>query len=252
MDVNVELVTFLFFVAVLAGWVDTVAGGGGLITIPALILSGLPPATALATNKLQGSAGTLTATVYFIRKKLVKLSELWLAILFTFIGAILGGWLVLQIDAKYLTMLLPILLISMGLYYFLSPSVRNEDAKGRMSLAVFSTIIAMTLGFYDGFFGPGTGSLIALALVVLLGYGLSKATANAKVLNFVSNISALIYFIIFGDINWTIGIIMMEGQFIGALLGAKMVIEKGTSLIKPVVVTVCFLMSLSILFKSYW
>ena len=85
-----------------------------------------------------------------------------------------------------------------------------------------------------------------------LGYSLPKATANSKILNFVSNISALVYFIFFGDINWTIGILMMSGQYIGATLGAKMIIEKGTTLIKPVVVTVCFLMSLNILLKSYF
>lgn len=251
MDFNIELIALLFFVAVLSGWVDTIAGGGGLITIPALMLTGLPPATALATNKLQGSAGTLTAAIYFIRKKAVNLHELKLAIIFTFIGSIAGGWLVLQIDAKYLIIMIPFLLIAMGLYFLLSPTIRNEDAKGRMSLIAFSLTIAMVLGFYDGFFGPGTGSLMALSFVVLLGYGLPKATANAKVLNFVSNISALIYFVFFGDISWIIGIVMMGAQYIGATFGAKMVLEKGASLIKPVVVVVCFLMSANIILKFY-
>ena len=107
------------------------------------------------------------------------------------------------------------------------------------------------LGFYDGFFGPGTGSLMTLAFVMLLGYGLPKATASAKVLNFVSNISALSYFIFFGNINWTVGILMMAGQSIGATLGAKMALDQGTALIKPVVVCVCFLMSASIAWQYF-
>jgi hypothetical protein len=125
------------------------------------------------------------------------------------------------------------------------------DKKKVISLVVFSVLIAPFVGFYDGFFGPGTGSFMALSFVLLLGYSLPKATANAKVLNFVSNISSLSYFIVFGDIVWMIGIIMMGGQFIGATMGAKMVIEKGTTLIKPIVVAVCFLMSINILLKQY-
>ena len=164
----------------------------------------------------------------------------------------MGGWLVLQFDTKYLTGLLPILLMSMGLYYLFSPNIRNEDAKRRIPQIVFSTMVVIILGFYVGFFGPGTGSLIALSFVVLLGYGLPKATANSKILNFVSNISALFYFIIFGNINWTIGTSMMVGQYIGATLGAKMVIAKGSALIKPVVIIVCFLMSANIIFKSHF
>jgi len=252
MEFSTEILVLLFFLAILAGWVDTIAGGGGLITIPVLILAGLPPATALATNKLQGSAGTLTASIYFLRKKTVRLSELKLAIFLTFIGSIVGSWLVLKIDSQYLIVVLPILLICMGIYFLFSPNISNEDKKRKISMTAFSILVASALGFYDGFFGPGTGSLMALCFVLFLGYSLPKATANSKILNFVSNLSALAYFIFFGDINWTIGILMMSGQYIGAILGGKMIIEKGTALIKPVVVTVCFLMSLNILLKSYF
>jgi len=250
MEFSTEILALLFLVSIFAGWVDTIAGGGGLIVIPALMLAGLSPTGALATNKLQGSAGTLTSSIYFIRKREVKLHELKLAILMTLIGSVIGSWLLLQIDAEKLMTLLPILLISMGLYFLFSPAINDIDKKALISFAGFALIMSPLLGFYDGFFGPGTGSLMTLAFVLFMGYNLSKATANSKVLNFTSNLGALIYFLFFGQINWTIGIIMMLGQFIGASIGAKMVVEKGAPLIKPVVVIVCFVMAINILIKT--
>ena len=133
MQIGGEILVILFFVAIFAAWVDAIAGGSGLISIPALVLAGLPPATAIATNKLQGSVGTLTSSLYFIRKGAVDLRDLKLAIVCTFVGSVLGGILVLQIDSPLLMMLLPVLLVSMGLYYLLSPSVRNENAKRTLS-----------------------------------------------------------------------------------------------------------------------
>ncbi len=249
MEFSFEILFLLFFIAIFAGWVDTIAGGGGLITVPVLILSGLPPATALATNKLQASAGTLTASLYFIKKKTVCLKEIKLSLFSTLIGSVFGSWLVLQIDIKYLIVLLPVLLIAMGFYFLFSPHISDKEKKQKITVLSFALLVSPLLGFYDGFFGPGTGSFMALSFVVLLGYGLPRATANSKILNFVSNTSSLSYFIIFGDVNWIFGIIMIAGQFVGATLGAKMVIEKGTKIIKPAVVLVCFLMSISILLK---
>ncbi|RVU82830.1 hypothetical protein EOL70_20010 [Leucothrix sargassi] len=251
MEFSLQILALLFFVALVAGWVDAIAGGGGLIAMPALIIAGLSPASALATNKLQGSIGTLTASLYFLRKKVVKLSDMKLAILMTFLGSVLGSWLVLQVDTQYLLMVLPALLITMGLYFLFSPHISDQERKQKLSVIAFALLITPLLGFYDGFFGPGTGSFMALAFVMLLGYGLPKATAHAKILNFVSNISSLGYFLLFGDVNWVAGLVMMCGQFVGATLGAKMIIDKGSKLIKPVVVTVCFLMSAHILFELY-
>ena len=252
MEFSIEILLFLFFVAIIAGWVDAIAGGGGLITIPILILVGLSPAAALATNKLQGSTGTLTASLYFIKKKMVNIKEIRLAIIATFFGSVAGSWLVLKIDTQNLIVILPVLLILMGLYFLFSPHVSDEDRKEKLSVVFFSLLVSPFLGFYDGFFGPGTGSFMALAFVILLGYSLPKATANSKILNFVSNLSSLLYFLIYGDVYWIIGIVMIGGQLIGATIGAKMIVEKGALIIKPVVVSVCFLMSVNILLKIYW
>ena len=250
MEISIEIIVLLFFVAAVAGWVDVIAGGGGLLTIPVLIMIGLPPSVAIATNKLQGSVGTLIAAIYFVRKGAVDLSRMKFSICMTFIGSVLGSWLVLQIDAKILLWFLPVLLIATGLYFLFSPTVSDIERKQKIPLLAFAIIIAPLLGFYDGFFGPGTGSFMALAFVLFCGYGLAKATANAKILNFTSNISALGYFILYGDIAWLAGTAMIGGQLFGAVVGAKMVLKKGAALIKPVVVIVCFLMSLNLLLKA--
>lgn len=251
MEFGMEMLSLLFVVAVIAGWVDVIAGGGGLLTIPALLLSGMPPASAIATNKLQASVGALTAVIYFFQKGLISFKEEIFYILATLIGSLIGSWLVLQINADQLVVYLPILLILMGLYFLFSPNMNDNERKQKLSIVVFSILICPLLGFYDGFFGPGTGSLMALSFVLLRGYGLTRATANAKLLNLTSNMSSLIYFVIFGDIFWSVGVVMIVGQYIGATAGAKFVLEKGASIIKPVLVIVCFLMSLSILIRSF-
>lgn len=251
MDFTLEVLIILFLVAVLAGWIDTIAGGGGMLTIPAMLLAGIPPSVAIATNKLQGSSGTLIATMIFIKKKEIAFKDMRLSILMTFLGSIFGGWLVLQIQAEYLVMILPFLLISIGLYFLFSPNISNEDRQMKISLLLFSLTAAPLLGFYDGFFGPGTGSLMAMAFIILCGYSAPRATANAKILNFTSNIAALLYFIVFGQINWTIGLAMMFGQIIGSFIGARMVLNKGTSLIRPIVIIVCFVMAIRIFMEKF-
>jgi len=250
-EFSFDVLLLLMVVALFAGWVDAIAGGGGLITVPVLLLVGLPPAGALATNKLQGSAGSLSASFYFIKNKTVKLSEMKLAIAATFVGSVLGAGLLLRIEAKSLSVVLPFLLIAMGLYFLLSPNINDKDRRHRLTMTAFALLVAPFLGFYDGFFGPGTGSFMALALVMLLGYGLPKATAHAKILNFVSNLSSLLYFILYGEIYWQVGMVMIVGQVIGATIGAKMILDKGSAMIKPIVVTVCFVMSVNILWQYF-
>ena len=248
---STELLLLLFIIAATAGWVDTLAGGGGLITVPALLLTGMPPGMAIATNKLQGSMGTLVASIYFVRTKFVRLNQMKGMIVLTFIGSVLGSWLLLQIDASKLVQFLPFLLMAMGLYVLLSPSFNDEQKQQKISRLCFMFLVCPILGFYDGFFGPGTGSLMALAFVSVIGYGLSKGTAQAKILNLTSNVAALLYFIIFGEVAWLVGGVMAAGQLLGSSIGARMVMGKGAKLIKPVVVMVCFGMSINILLRHH-
>jgi len=249
MEFSLDIILLLFSVAFVAGFVDTIAGGGGLLTIPALLYAGVPPAIALATNKLQGTFGSFTSSLYFIRKKMVNLQEMKLMIILSLVGSILGGILVLSLEPTILKKIIPILLIFMGLYFLLSPNVGSIDKEQRISLIAFSFIIAFTIGFYDGFLGPGTGSFFAVAFVGLLGYNLTKATANAKVLNFTSNIAALSFFILFGKIYWAIGLVMAIGQILGAFLAAKLLLKDGSKLIRPFIVLISFAISIKLLLE---
>ncbi|NEZ57112.1 TSUP family transporter [Adonisia turfae] len=251
MEFTIEMVTLLFVVAMAAGCVDTIAGGGGLIVLPTMLMVGIPPAAALATNKLQGSGGTLVASLYFLRKQIVRLKDIQLTVFMTFVGAVIGVWLVLQIESTVLKAIIPFLLIGMGAYFALSPRLGATDQKQRLAHNPFSVLIAPFLGFYDGFFGPGTGMFMALSLVSLRGYNLTKATAYTKILNCTSNVSSLLYFLAFGEVYWGVGLVMLTGQVIGSSIGARIVLAKGAALIRPVVATVCFLMASKLLLDIF-
>lgn len=250
-EITYELIALLFAVAVLAGFIDAIAGGGGLLTIPALMWAGLPPTAALATNKLQACGGSFFASLYFIRKGMVKLGEMKLSIGCAFLGSALGTITVQMVDTAFLETLLPFLILAIGGYFLFSKKISEEDRHRVMTPTLFGFTAAFGVGLYDGFFGPGTGSFFALAFVSLAGFGLAKATAHAKVLNFSTNIASLIFFAIGGKVFWLLGAIMLIGQAIGATLGSKMVVTKGTKIIKPLVVTMSVAMSLKLLSQQY-
>ncbi len=208
-------------------FIDAIAGGGGLLSIPALLAAGIPPAAALATNKLQSSFGALSATIKFVRRGEVHPGAMRTMILCTFVGSALGAILVQLLDSSFLRDVIPILLIGIALYLLLSPKAGDIDAQQRIGEHAFALSIGTGIGFYDGFFGPGTGTFFAIAFVSLLGHNLRKATAHTKVVNLTSNLAALLFFIVGGHVLWTVGLLMGAGQYIGAQLGAHMVIRNG-------------------------
>ncbi|PJC85671.1 hypothetical protein CSW98_13920 [Vibrio sp. HA2012] len=249
MDISIEILGLLFFAAGIAGFIDAIAGGGGLLTVPALLAAGIPPAQALATNKLQGAFGSFSASLYFVRAGMVSLRQLRLAIIFTFSDAAAGAELVQRIDATVLTSLIPLLLIGISLYFLCCPSTTSGEAK--VSEMIFSVTVGFCIGFYDGFFGPGTGSLFTLCFIALGGLSIVEATARTKVLNFTSNISALTFFIIAGLPVWKVGLIMAAGQFLGARMGAKVVITKGQKWIRPLVIVMSMAMAIKLLWQQH-
>ena len=235
---SIELITLLFLTGLLAGTLDSIAGGGGLIAFPVLLGTGMNPVQALATNKLQGSFGTTTAALHFLRHGEIDGHGIIFSVVCTFIGAMLGALAVSHIDSRLLMTFIPVLLIANALYFLFSPRVGDVARHRRISMGAFSMIFGAGLGFYDGFFGPGTGAFFALAFVSLLGFSLKQATANSKVLNMTSNLAALIFFMLGGHVVWSIGLVMAAGQIIGASIGAHLVIRRGTALIRPLLVIV--------------
>lgn len=246
-----DFVLMLFAVATAAGFVDSIAGGGGLITIPALLAVGVPPVQALATNKLQSCGGAFSASYYFVSRGAVKLRNIRLAILMTFVGSVLGTLLVQEVDASVLERVIPFLMIGIVLYFLFSPRLSNDDSRQAISLTVFSCTAAVVIGFYDGFFGPGTGSFFTVAFVSLLGFSITRATAHTKVLNATSNLASLLFFILGGHVIWAVGLVMMAGQIIGARLGSRMVLSRGQALIRPMIVCVSLVMTVKLLWSHY-
>jgi len=239
-QITIELLSILFIVAIVAGLLDTLAGGGGLIALPALILSGVGPLAALGTNKLQGSMGTATATFLMIKNKRVKWHEVKKLMLFAFIGAIIGAVAIQFIDTKLLTYVIPIVISFIGIYFLISPTPSEQQTKPKISKRSYRNIVIPTIGCYDGFFGPGTGSFFALAGISLRGSGIINATAIAKTLNFSTNIASLIIFLIAGKIVWAIGLVMMLGQAIGAWLGSHCLFSINPKYLRILVVIMCF------------
>ncbi len=242
-----ELDALLVAVALVAGLVDAIAGGGGLLTVPALLWSGLPPVEALATNKLQASFGSFIATVNFVRQGAVDPRRARLTVACTFVGASVGALLVQVLSPELLERVIPVLLIGFALYFLFSPRVADVDSHRRISDGAFALSIGTTVGFYDGFFGPGTGTFFAAAYILLLGYNLRRATAHTKLMNFTSNIASLAWFTIGGYVVWKTGFIMAVGQFIGAWTGSHLVLRHGGWVVRPPLVVVTLLISLRLL-----
>lgn len=252
MELGIDVLAILFFVAFVAAFIDAIAGGGGLITIPALLMTGVPPAVALGTNKLQAMGGVLSASIYFVRKGAVSLNKIWGILLPIFIGSAIGAILIQVIDASLIKKILPFLILVIGIYFLVTPKLGDSDKRQRLSYLSFGLLISPFLGFYDGFFGPGAGSIMNLACVTLLGFNLSKATAHAKVMNLTSNISSFFLFLLGGQILWSVGLVMIAGSLLGGNLGAKMVMTKGKQLIRPMVVVMSFIMTAKMAYDQGW
>ena len=249
MDFEIWHFIIVFLAAFFGGFVDAIAGGGGMITLPAILSIGIPPHMALATNKLQSTFGSFTAALNFSLKGLVDFKEIFIGIIWTLIGTIFGTYLVLLIDAKFLNYIIPFLLLILLIYTIFSPNLGNSQTKAKMKQKAFYIIFGFILGFYDGFFGPGTGSFWTLALVGILGLYMKKAVAHTKVLNFTSNIISLIVFIIGSQILWLIGLTMALGQILGGLAGSNMVIKKDVKFVRKILIFVVFITILKLFYS---
>lgn len=246
-ELAADTVALLVLAAFLAGVVDSIAGGGGLITIPALLLAGMPPAETLGTNKLQSLFGSGSATLAYASKGHVNLRKQLPAAAFAFIGSALGAAAATTMPAEVMQAALPVLLIAIALYFALKPNMDDLDRAERISPFLFGLTVVPALGFYDGLFGPGTGSFYMLAFVALAGYGVLKATAHTKLLNFATNVGGFCVFAIAGVVYWKIGLIMGVAQFLGARLGATLAMRIGAGLIKPLLVVVCVALAAKLL-----
>ncbi|MGN6489449.1 MAG: TSUP family transporter [Devosia sp.] len=244
-----ELLTLLALglVGVVAGFVDAIAGGGGLIAVPALLTAGLPPVAAFATNKVQSAVGTTIAATTYWRRGFVDLRAIGPAVLTTFIGAWLGALAVKQVDTTVLGYVVPVALICIALYFTFAPRLTDADSHARLEFARFVPVMGLVVGFYDGLLGPGTGSFLTLGFILLFGLGVTRAAANTKFVNLASNAGALALFIPSGDVIWPVALTMALGQLVGGYLGALTGIRFGARLIKPLVVVISIALAVRLL-----
>lgn len=249
-DVSLWAFVFLFFVAIVGGMIDAVAGGGGILTLPSLLLTGLPPLTALGTNRFQGCIGEAVASAHFFRSGKIKFATLLPCLIMSMIGASLGTIVVQHVNMVWLRKIIPVLILFIILYSIFSGKLFNKEKRYTLPLYVFAILFGLLIGFYNGFFGPGTGSFWVLAFFLFLGQTLQFSTIYAKPVNFVGNVASFSWFVSQGHVAIVVAIVMGLGQIVGASIGANMVLKQGAKIIKPIFITVVVLMTVELLLKE--
>ncbi|MEM5476073.1 TSUP family transporter [Pacificibacter sp. AS14] len=250
-EVTLDLVMILIAAAFVAGFVDSIAGGGGLITIPVLLLCGISPITALATNKVQGLFGAGMAALTYARAGHVDLRKQFRTALLSGASALVGAVLASRMPTDVIRLGLPFLLIAVALFFAFKPGLDDVDKKQRISPVVFAAAFVPFIGFYDGILGPGTGAFFMIGFVSLAGYGILRATAHTKLLNFASNVGGLIGFAIVAKPLWMLGLAMGAAQIVGAYLGSTLATRIGARLIKPVLVLASTALALRLLWDWF-
>ena len=222
-----------------------------MISLPALLAAGLPPHLALGTNKLQSALGTTFAAANYARRGCVSGEGLATGIAATGLAAFAGAWCVSRLPADLLVRVIPWLLVAIFTYVLLSPKIGEKRTSARLRVALFGVVGGAALGFYDGFFGPGTGSFWTMGFVVLLGYPLPQATGHTKVMNLTSNLASLAWFAWQGSVFWSVGAMMGAANIAGALLGSHLAIRQGAGFIRAAFLVVVGATIARLLWRSF-
>ena len=241
LDLDPATVVLLVLAGLAAGWVDAVVGGGGLIQLPALLLvPGISPVQALATNKLGSIMGTSVSSITYYRRVGPDLTTAGPMALAALAGAVGGAALATQIPAELFTPIILVVLVGVALFTILRPrlgaqdDLRWEGNRHRWTAAG----IGLVIGAYDGLLGPGTGTFLVISLVSVLGYAFLPASALAKIVNFATNLGALLYFVPHGAVIWGLGLSMGVANLVGGYVGARMAVAKGSGFVRVVFVVV--------------
>ncbi|QDP00634.1 TSUP family transporter [Thalassotalea sp. PS06] len=248
------LLITLSIVGLLAGFIDAVAGGGGLLTVPALLTSGLPPHVVLGTNKLSASFASFTASLTFFKKRLFN-PLFWVqAAIATAIGAILGTLVVNMISADMLEKVLPLIILLCALYTLIVKSTAeqiNQLPENTRALKIKQWLQGSILGFYDGVAGPGTGTFWTVSSLALYKMNILLSSGLARSMNFVSNFTSLITFIYLAQVNYAIGLSMGLFMILGSWLGAHSAIRFGNRFIRPIFIIVVIIMAVKLAYDAW-
>ncbi|MFK0087978.1 TSUP family transporter [Pseudomonas sp. NPDC090755] len=253
-ELSVEPTTLLILAAVafVAGFIDAIAGGGGLLTTPALLTAGMPPHLVLGTNKLSSTFGSATAGFTYYRRKLFHPTQWRHALFGTFVGALLGAVIAHYLPAEWLNKMLPVIVFLCGVYLLFggtpkAPLDADVPVKKKWQLPQ-----GLTLGFYDGVAGPGTGAFWTVSTLLLYPIDLVKASGVARSMNFVSNAAALSVFIFSGQVDWLVGLSMGSALMVGAFFGARTAISGGSKFIRPVFITVVLALTVRLAWQHWF
>jgi uncharacterized membrane protein YfcA len=249
-DLTLQLLMLLFLAAIFAGFVDSIAGGGGLITIPVLLIAGIPPLESIATNKLQSQFGSASATIAYARRGHVNLKKQLPMALTGVVGGAIGAFLAASVPADFLAAAIPFLLVAIALFFAIKPNLSDLDSHPRVTPVVFGLTVVPLVGLYDGVFGPGAGSFYMLGFVLVAGFGMLKATAHTKLINLGSNFGSFVVFAAAGSVLWKVGLLMGAGQFIGAQIGSRLAMKNGAKIIKPLLVISCLALATKLVADS--
>ncbi|EHJ08830.1 TSUP family transporter [Staphylococcus simiae] len=239
MDLSLTIILIIIVFGFIAAFIDSVVGGGGLISTPALLAIGLPPSVALGTNKLASSFGSFTSALRFIRSGKVDLKVVSKLFIFVFLASSLGAFVATIIPSQVLKPLIIIALTSVFIFTILKKdwgSVRTFTHFTIAKAIIFAALFVV-IGFYDGFVGGGTGSFM-LFVLLLFGFDFLSAAGNAKVLNFASNLGALVLFMTLGQVNYVYGFIMAASMIVGSYVGAQFAIKQGVGYIKVLFIVI--------------
>jgi len=248
-NISFDMILFLVVTGFIASFIDSVVGGGGLISLPALLLTGLPPTMALGTNKMASVMGSFTSTLSFFRSGKIDLHLVKFLFPLSFLGSAFGVLTVQQIPSQFLKPLVVVMLLVVTVYTFTRKEWGDISTYQGMTkkTAYLSGLAAFSIGFYDGFFGPGAGSFFIFAFL-MIGFDFVVAAGNSKALNFASNIAAVITFIYFGSVNYYYAIPMGLAMIVGALAGSRLAIKKGAAYVRPLFL----FMSVVLISKQIW
>lgn len=237
---------FLF----LAGLVDAIGGGGGLISLPAYLLAGLPPHAALATNKMSSACGTTVATVRMIKKGLVNFKLAIPSVFFAVCGSSIGARLSLMVDDKIM-MYVVVLILPVCAFLVMNRKLFNDEGTREVSMdrrtVLTAFVAAFVIGIYDGFYGPGTGTFLIIAFTVFAKLNLTAANAHTKVINLTSNITALIIFILNGEVMIPLGLAGAACNMIGGYLGVGLMLKNGSKIVRPSILFVLVLLLIKVI-----
>ena len=249
MELEWGMVLLVLVGGFIAGFMNSIVGGGGMISLPIMLMLGLPTATALGTNKLSSVMGSIASSIGFLRSGHVNLHLMKRYVPLSFIGSVIGVYVVQLFSSDSLRTLVVVLLFGVCLLTIFKKDWGAYSTYRQLTgtLLFSGGVAAFGLGFYDGFFGPGTGTFLIFAFL-LIGCSFVESAANTQILNCTSNIGAVLIFMFLGQVNWEYGLLMASTQILGSIVGTKLAILKGASWVRPIFIVV----SITLIGRQLW